>query len=612
VHVKGRTVLTSRPTEKRARKGLGAYYSPKDIVEPMVSWAIRSKSDAVLDPSCGDGVFLESAARHFLSLGNSARETSKRLHGIDLNLAAISHTSQALEKLLATEQIDLRALSFFATEPGAFSKTGMEAMTAVIGNPPYIRYQTFNGNHRSQALLQARRAGIDFSRLASSWAPFVAHAVSFLKSGGRLAFILPAELIHSAYALPLRKFLRKQFGYVAVISFRKAVFPEVQAEVVVLLADNKGDEGNGRLLLAEAEDARDLSSIEAILVRAKAFSPELEPSKWSPGFSENRATTCLSDLEKNQLFQPLSLIGKANIGFVSGANEFFVLRQSEAEAWSLPKHSLRACLIKARQMPGALVTLSQAKRLVSSDERCLLWSPKERLTPTESRYTRHGEGLGLHKRFKCRVRSPWYSVPGVIVPEAFLTYMSDSIPRLCLNESRIVAANTLLTVRLPAVPNKLLRAFTVAFYNSASLYSCERVGRTYGGGVLKLEPSEADRISLPALGIVEKHSESLEALAGQVDEALRIARHDLLAELVTRIDGIILAQGCGLRTVDIAELMKERGQMVERRRGRSKRRAGSEAEIQLKLLQRPARYSAHVRRPPSLPRLRKPTRTINP
>jgi type I restriction-modification system DNA methylase subunit len=57
--------------ERHVRKGLGAFYSPRNLVGPMVSWAVTTPTTSILDPSCGDGVFVELAAERLRALGAS-------------------------------------------------------------------------------------------------------------------------------------------------------------------------------------------------------------------------------------------------------------------------------------------------------------------------------------------------------------------------------------------------------------------------------------------------------------------------------------------------------------------------------------------------------------
>lgn len=558
-------MVTSAPVERHRRKSLGAFYSPLPLVEPMVAWAVTRPDQTVLDPSCGDGVFLETAARRLRDLGAGPERLSSRLHAIDLNPEAVRITRERLGSRLGLSLDNLRVGSFFALSPPGVLFGLPEGVDAVIGNPPYIRYQEFAGLARRDALERAAHAGVHLNRLASSWAHFVAYAVAFLRPGGRLALILPAELIHATYAAPLREHLRRSFAEVHVVSFRQAVFPGVQEEVVLLLAAGK-DGGPGRLGLAEVETGEDLADLAAVLAGAEVFSPGETAEKWIPGYTAHPGTVTLEHLQGRGLLTPLGDSGKANIGFVSGANEYFVLTPEEAALWGLPESSLQTALIRARQIPGLQITSADVAAVRAQGERCLLWRPGGRLTLAEKAYVQRGEELGYSGRYKCRVRSPWYLVPGVNTPDAFLTYMSDVVPRLCLNRARVVASNTLLTVRLPRVPAALRKAFVVAFYNSATLLSCERTGRSYGGGVLKLEPREADRILVPTVDLIARHKSPLLKLAAEVDKAVRNGREGCLDETVSKVDAVLFD---GER-IARGEMAAARASLHERRQGRAR------------------------------------------
>jgi adenine-specific DNA methylase len=566
-------MATSSPVERRERKGLGAFYSPLSLVEPMAAWALTRADQSVLDPSCGDGVFLEAAARRLRGLGATRERIASLLHAVDLNPDAARFTQDRLVSAAGLPFANVRVASFFSLPP---PQDLVDLVDLVIGNPPYIRYQEFSGGARGEALERAASAGVQLNRLASSWAHFVAHAIAFLRPGGRLALILPAELIHTTYAGPLRDHLRRTFAEIHVVSFRKAVFPEVQEEVVLLLAAGK-DRGPGRLGLTELETCADLTDLTEILEGAEVFAPGDEPKKWIPGHTDHPGAATLDHLQDRGLLGPLEDLGKANIGFVSGANEYFVLTAAEAAHWNLPESSLQPALIRARQIPGLQITSANVTRVRAQGERCLLWTPGERLTRAEQAYVDRGQGLGYDGRYKCRVRSPWFRVPGVVTPDAFLTYMSDVVPRLCLNRAQVVSSNTLLTVRLPELPAGLRKAFVVAFYNSATLLSCERIGRSYGGGVLKLEPREADRILVPSVALISRHKEALAKLAPQVDSALRNGRDGFLDEALAAVDAVLF-QGEGIAR---GEMVAARTALHQRRRARAKPARNQRSQLSL-------------------------------
>jgi hypothetical protein len=52
------------------------------------------------------------------------------------------------------------------------------------------------------------------------------------------------------------------------------------------------------------------------------------------------------------------------------------------------------------------------------------------LPPSVQKYLDYGAAAQIPEVYKCRVRSPWYSVPHVYQPDAFLSYMSGGVPRL--------------------------------------------------------------------------------------------------------------------------------------------------------------------------------------
>jgi hypothetical protein len=153
-----------------------------------------------------------------------------------------------------------------------------------------------------------------------------------------------------------------------------------------------------------------------------------------------------------------------------------------------------------------------------------------------AQYIALGETQGLPKRYKCRTREPWYKVPYVRKPDLFLTYMSHVAPRLVVNELRATHTNTIHGVFLS--DPLLAEPLAAAFLNSATLLSVEIEGRSYGGGVLKLEPGEAVRVRVPRL--TPMHIEKLRGELPKIDQAVREGRVD---EASAMVDRIVLGKG---------------------------------------------------------------------
>jgi len=97
------------------------------------------------------------------------------------------------------------------------------------------------------------------------------------------------------------------------------------------------------------------------------------------------------------------------------------------------------------------------------------------------RYLQQGESQGVHHAYKCRTRSPWYRVPHVYQPDAFLSYMSGETPRLVANDTEAVAPNSLHIVRLHAHARVTQDALAALWQTSLTSLSVEVEGHALGG-----------------------------------------------------------------------------------------------------------------------------------
>ena len=92
----GWDVMKSEPTSQKLR---GGYYTPRIIADFLAQWAIRSPHDTVLEPSCGDGGMLVSAAKALLKSGATPEALGNALYGVELNPQEAARAAQHLENL---------------------------------------------------------------------------------------------------------------------------------------------------------------------------------------------------------------------------------------------------------------------------------------------------------------------------------------------------------------------------------------------------------------------------------------------------------------------------------------------------------------------------------
>jgi len=387
----------------KLRKQRGAFFTPPPIADFLAAWATGGRADArVLDPTCGEAVFLLAAARRLAVNGAEPAATRGLLHGVDLHDASLERS----RALLNAEGFDacLRAGDFFAETTPSQLGDGLPWMDAVIGNPPFVRYHLHTGQARKRSAAAALAQGVRLSGLASSWAALLVHACSFLKPDGRVALVLPAELLTVGYAEPLRRWLRERFASVHLVLFEQLQFHDAEEQVVLLVAQGSG--GCDALALHQVRDAAELQRLHVFDGVAVAPRPA---GKW---------TDLLLPTERRALFRrvtarhfvDLSSYGAPELGTVTGANPFFTLREATREQFKISPRELTAIVPPGtKHLRGTRFSQQRWDQLRSQGERVWLLNPRtDRPRGGLARYIAQGKGLGVHEAYKCTVRTPWW------------------------------------------------------------------------------------------------------------------------------------------------------------------------------------------------------------
>lgn len=474
------------------RKALGQFFTPPEAAETLVRWVVRRASDRLLDPSCGDGRFL---ACHRRSVGVEFDPENAAL-AKERAPWALVHTGDFFQ---------------WATET-------KERFECVGGNPPFIRYQSFKGEVRAHALAAASMMGANFSSLTSSWAPFVLVAAGLLKPGGRMGFVVPAEIGYAGYARELIPALCSHFDEVRLVAYREKLFPDLSEDCWLLVCAGFG----GRC------DSIELSTEDRF--RPDDFPParsrRVSLREWlgaggrlRPFLIPEEASRLYLDLCARPEVARHGTLASASIGYVTGANDFFHLRPSEAERWGIPDELLKVAVRKSDQLPERRIDSSTVRRWLAEDRAVLLLDLKGRpeLPPEVRRYLDSPAGHAAREAYKCRVRKPWFGVPDVKTPDAFLSVMCGRAPSMVENAAGCVGTNSLHAVTLK--DRRQLKALVEGWRTPLARLGAELEGHSLGGGMLKLEPSEAARVPVPmkALPLTAADESAL-------DQAIRAAR----------------------------------------------------------------------------------------
>lgn len=506
------------------RKARGAFFTPREITNHIAKWAIRSASDRVLEPSAGDAEFLVAAVERLREL--EASSLSPTVDGVEIHAHSARIGRQRVREAGGNPRIKIS--DFFLLE-------ATPKYDAVIGNPPYIRYQDFAGEARTRSRAAALRAGVSLTGLASSWAAFTLHSALFLRDGGRLGLVLPAELLSVNYAAPVRRFLFDKFRSVEVILFDEQVFPEAEADVILLLADGYREGPTDHAVFRQALNGSGLET----LTSGAPWTPMDPSDKWTGSMVDPNAVEPLRTLRAVGAFTDLEAWGDTTLGIVTGNNHYFTLSPERAKRLGLDKSELlRLSPPGSAHLRGLALSSQLLSHLGRQGKATFLFVPGT--TPSEAaiKYIEEGERTGVDTAYKCRKRKTWYRVPIVRPADLLLTCMNADTPRLTTNAAGAHHLNSVhgvyLATKLRAVGTDLL---PIASLNSVTLLNAEMVGRSYGGGILKIEPREADRWAMPSPVLVQERAEHLQALKPRVTRLLRSGR---LRDAVALVDTVLL------------------------------------------------------------------------
>jgi len=469
----------------------GGYYTPEFIARYLARWICSSGAKSVLEPSCGDGEFVSA-----LSMERAAGRVID-LTAIELLDEEAAKTRDRSRKL-AGVRVSVLNEDFLGWSLSAISRA--QQYDAVIGNPPFIRYQYLPAEYQQRAETIFKAFHLPFTKHTNAWVPFVVASMGLLRPGGRLGMVLPAEVIHVMHAQALRTFLGITCKRLLIIDPEEIWFKGTLQGAVMLMVEKKTQpQGRGVGLAIQRVSGTGFLSEDpqSRFESARFVNGKTVEGKWTRALMPESARTLYDSLSANKDVKSFAQVADVDVGIVTGANKFFLVPNSVVAHYGLCKWA-HPMFGRSEHCPGVIYDQRQheenADRGLPTNFLWFAGLENKELPAQIKSYVRLGEQEGLHKRFKCRMRSPWFEVPSVYATEVGMLKRCHNAPRLIQNVLGAYTTDTAYRIRTKGCGAAKL---VFCFLNSLTALSAELEGRHYGGGVLELVPSEIERLLVP-------------------------------------------------------------------------------------------------------------------
>lgn len=505
----------------------GAYYTPKALAQKMLQLSPIEPGLDVLEPSCGDGVFLESLDELDMM------DNCKSITAIEIEN---DEAQKVKDRFKQRKNISVTVSDFFDFYKEALPN---QKYDVILGNPPYIRYQYLKESQREILSEILTSHGMKANKLINAWVAFVVACVQLLTDNGKIAFVIPAEILQVAYAEDLRLYLSEHLQRITLLTFRQLIFPEIEQEVLVFIGEKGGDESGIRIL--EFDDLDDLESCQSI---ADEFQPLMHvKEKWTKYFVNAAEMKTIDAIKKDKRFCQFSSFGIINVGITTGNNKYFSVTEDVVDEYDLSRISL-PLIGRSSHAHGVYFTYEDWQKNVKDGKRAMLVNfpetPYEDYPEKHREYIKLGEDKEENVGYKCSIRDRWYIIPSVWVPDAFFLRRNNLYPKFVINKCNAVSTDTMH--RMKFNEDVIADDVLLSYYNSISFAFTEICGRSYGGGVLEILPGEMGRIMLPK---VESANEQLKKeLIAFVDKVIR--EESDIEEALDLVDKRLLVDSLGI------------------------------------------------------------------
>ncbi|MEM3389723.1 MAG: N-6 DNA methylase [Thermoproteota archaeon] len=467
--------------EREIRRQKGQFWTPEWVAEAMVAWVLAGGAKELFDPAVGPGVFLLAAKRLC-----EKNKVEVRLYGTEIDRDIVLNSP-----LRSFADIEIRD---FVLDPPS------RRFQAIVANPPYVRHHRLSADTKIKLRARAHQIiGKPLDMRIGLHTYFLVQALDLLDEGGRLAFIVSADVCEGVASRSLWEWVAKRYRIDAVVTFcpEASPFPELDVNPVIVCISRRAPSSSVHWALCKKGGTPDL--FRWMESEFSFVGPDLEV--YVRDLSE-AVMTGLSRRPRAPIFNEklfcLSHFASVMRGIATGANSFFLLTKRDIERLGLPENFFHRAIARTRDVPNNILTRDFLDALDARGRPTYLLyvdKPFDKLPESMQEYLKIGERLGLPKRPLIKTRKPWYRVERREVPMILFAYLGRRNCRFILNEAKALP----LTGFLCVYPHEGVEATALwqALNAPEVLSNLGYVAKSYGGGAIKVEPRALEQLPIP-------------------------------------------------------------------------------------------------------------------
>jgi len=216
--------VTTDPVEREKLREKGQFFAPEWITKAMSAFILEGAPSRVFEPGFGTGAF-------YVGMKQAAKVMELKMpeyEGCETDETAISR-SETNEVPLHIRQLGIQQRDFFDFPDEA-------EYDAILGNPPYIRHHRLTRKQKKELSKMVKKiTDWKIDKRAGYHVYFLVKSLAMLNPGGRLSFILPADIAEGKFSTGLWKWISTNYRLHSVVTFTPDAtpFPGVDTNALI-------------------------------------------------------------------------------------------------------------------------------------------------------------------------------------------------------------------------------------------------------------------------------------------------------------------------------------------------------------------------------------------